>query len=123
MEKKIISRISNGSAKNRKSSLIEEDNQKENLNPFMLFCKKKKKKLKKGEVCSLKTFGMKWDILSMDQKEVYMKQYEENKKKFEEEKKLKKSLESNKRKSLLNESKGRKSIGKRSISKDRKSVH
>ena len=123
MEKKSISRISNGSAKNRKSSLIEEDNQKENLNPFMLFCKEENEKLKKGEVCSLKTFGMKWDILSMDQKEVYMKQYEENKKKFEEEKKLRKSLESNKRKSLLKESKGRKSIGKRSISKDRKSVH
>ena len=125
MERK--SKLSNGNTKSRNSSFIEEENQKENLNPFMLFCKEENAKLKKGEVCSLKTFGMKWDILSMDQKEVYMKQFEENKKKYDEEKerekKIRKSIENNKKKPSNNGNNGRRSNGRRSLSKDRKSIH
>lgn len=131
MERKSKSRSKSGTPNKKKKnshnfSFNDDFKRKSVLNPFMLFCQEQNSILKKeGKLCSLKQFGMKWDILSMDQKEIYIKKYEENKKEneieLEGEKKLKKSLENKKKPSINNNSK--KSLSKKSLDKERKSTN
>lgn len=105
MDRKSI-KLSVGSNK-RKS--LRDANQKCLLNPFMLFCREvfTKAKLQNKDM-DLKKCGLKWDVLSTEDKEKYVALYEENKKKFQEEKRKsnesKKLTESRKKKADKRES-------------------